>query len=296
MKKLLPVFLLLTAIIFLGCTSQKTIVHKLPGSVNDDYAFIPMGYAYVDNDSVEVNAFRISKFEVTNGEFVSFLEDLKNQDRMEEYYLVLPDTANWLMTGARTEPYQSHYLRHPAYARYPVVNISHEAAVLYCQWLTEKLNAGEDTVYEFHVRLPNREEWLLAAQGGSDRPYAWDSPYLKTEKGLFRANYRIIPDEILTLNHETNLPRLIDKPGEGWRGWMRHEIQLTTPVDAYWPGNSGLYNMNGNVAEMVATPGIAVGGSWQCPGYDVRNQAVMHFDNSSPFVGFRPLLLVTENE
>lgn len=296
MKKFLPSFLLLAAFIFLGCTAQKKTVYKLPKPINDNYAFISMGYAYADNDSVSVDAFWMSKYEVTNGEFVSFLEDLKLQDRMEDYNMALPDTANWIMPGNRTEPYQTHYLRHPAYARYPVVNVNHEAAVLYCQWLTKKLNREKTGDYEYLVRLPSRDEWLLAAQGGKDRPYAWDTPYLKTEKGLIRANYRMIPNEILTLNHESNLPELIEKPEEGWRGWMRHEMQLTTPVDSYWPGVSGLYNMNGNVAEMIAKPSIAVGGSWQCPGYDIRNQAVMQYDNSSPFVGFRPVLLVKERE
>jgi hypothetical protein len=66
---------------------------------------------------------------------------------------------------------------------------------------------------------------------------------------------------------------------------------ITSPVTSYSPGAYGLYNMNGNVAELVTGDSIAVGGGWRSTGYDVRNLSVMPFKGPSPDVGFRPVLV-----
>ena len=38
---------------------------------------------------------------------------------------------------------------------------------------------------------------------------------------------------------------------------------VTAPVKSYWKNNYGIYNMGGNVAEMIAEKGITKGGSWR---------------------------------
>jgi formylglycine-generating enzyme required for sulfatase activity len=68
---------------------------------------------------------------------------------------------------------------------------------------------------------------------------------------------------------------------------------MMAPVHSYDPNPYGLYNMNGNIAEMVTDSSIAVGGCWNSPGYDVRNESVMPFDKPSIFVGFRPVVFVS---
>jgi hypothetical protein len=51
--------------------------------------------------------------------------------------------------------------------------------------------------------------------------------------------------------------------------------------------------MNGNVAEMLSEPDIAAGGSWASTGYDIRNESIMAFKDASPYVGFRPIAVLT---
>ena len=53
-------------------------------------------------------------------------------------------------------------------------------------------------------------------------------------------------------------------------------------IYAYGPHRFGLYNMNGNVAEMVADRDIVVGGSWKNTGYDVRNESCLLYTSPSP--------------
>ena len=55
----------------------------------------------------------------------------------------------------------------------------------------------------------------------------------------------------------------------------------------HYPNDFGLYNVCGNVAEMVAERGIAYGGSYLDPGYDIRIDSEKRYDGPSPLIGFR---------
>jgi formylglycine-generating enzyme required for sulfatase activity len=67
---------------------------------------------------------------------------------------------------------------------------------------------------------------------------------------------------------------------------------VTAPVKSYWPNAFGVYNLNGNVAEMIAEKGIALGGSWRDTGYDVRSSSETTYKEPSPSIGFRMVLTV----
>jgi formylglycine-generating enzyme required for sulfatase activity len=84
----------------------------------------------------------MGKYEVSNGEFKLFLDNLKQTKNYESYYKYYPDTMLWNKNFAQAfhDPMTNMYNYHPAYRNYPVVNITHEAAVAYCEWLTEHVN------------------------------------------------------------------------------------------------------------------------------------------------------------
>ena len=54
-----------------------------------------------------------------------------------------------------------------------------------------------------------------------------------------------------------------------------------------YPNPYGLYNMSGNMAEMVYERGVAYGGSYRDPGYDIRIDSEKPYDAPSPLIGFR---------
>ena len=297
--RLLFIVLIMALLNMNSCTSHKNAAVHAPTDSMDRFVKIPEGIAILNADTIPVPSFWMAKYELTNGEYLEFLEDLRSNGRYQEYVKALPDSVQWKNMTSYGEPLSNHYLRHPAYKNYPVVNITHQSAQLYCEWLTEKYNNKSESGNHYVFRLPTHYEWLSAAQAGENRPYSWNSVYLREENGSFRGNFKHIPNEILSLDKETQRPVIANYPHRNMafftmdeKGNMGTNITATAPVHAYNACLSGINNMNGNVAEMIDKNGIAVGGSWNCLGFDVRNTSVLAYDKPSPFIGFRVIMIV----
>ncbi len=77
-----------------------------------------------------------SKFEVTNKQYSDFRLFLKLNKLKEQLNVAQIDTANCNENNDKEHPYIKYYLNHKAYSNHPLVNVSYEAALLYCDWLT----------------------------------------------------------------------------------------------------------------------------------------------------------------
>ena len=117
--------------------------------------------------------------------------------------------------------------------------------------------------------------------GGIESCYAWGNSLLRNKEGLFLCNYRIVGDEFISVDSANNLIVTNERLNNG--------VHITVPVHAYWPNNYGLFNVCGNVAEMINVNNIALGGSWNSTGYDVRVYSEFKYDRANPYVGFRPV-------
>lgn len=238
----------------------------------------------------------MSKYEVSNAQYNNFLNDLLAQGKNSEYKTAQIDTAGWTAHLKHGEPYATHYHSHPAYANYPVVNINQRGAENYCRWLEEQLNATADEGTTYTVRLPERKEWLRAASPDRlNMVYSWGGPYLQNKQGQKLCNFRYIGAENVHFDTETESYQVKNEfeTHMGVPGSLNNNADVTAPVESYAPNSVGVYNLNGNVAELTAS-GLACGGSWNSPGYDVRNSSAVKLETSSPFVGFRPILLVNQ--
>lgn len=91
---------------------------------------------------VTVASFYIDETEVRNVDYLDYLHWLKRvyTDYPEVYRNAIPDTLVWRRPLAYNEPYVNNYLRHPAYAEYPVVGVSWEQATDFCAWRTNRVN------------------------------------------------------------------------------------------------------------------------------------------------------------
>ncbi len=294
-KKIILVSLPVMLVCIWGFKSKDSKI-KLPKVMQKQFAFVPQGKVFNGTDTVSVQSFYMSKYEVTNQEYKEFLSALKQQGRTKDFNIAQVDSAKWTKYSGYNAPYVEYYYQHPAYNNYPVVNISIEGAKLYCEWLTKKLNA-ENPKYDYiiKVKLPNRNEWLSAANGNKvNKTYSWGSPYLRC-KGQFLCNFRVVGEENLTFDKKTRKLKvtyyLSDSNFDS--GKLSDEADITCDVHQYSPNEFGIFNLNGNVAELV-TDRVACGGSWNSLGYDVRNQSTIKYEEPSCIIGFRPILILTK--
>ena len=112
------------------------------GSVQDDVMFdwntTPV--------KQQVRSFYMDEAEVTNIEYLLYLQYLEkvfppSDDTYRKIYqAALPDTLVWRNTLGYNELLTENYLRHPAYAEYPVVGVSWRQATEYCKWRTDRVN------------------------------------------------------------------------------------------------------------------------------------------------------------
>lgn len=93
-----------------------------------------------------VMSFYIDETEVTNLMYMEYLDWLETVFPLSEpryrqiYEGALPDTLVWRNTLGYMEELTTNYLRHPAYAEYPVVGINWLQAVQFAEWRTNRVN------------------------------------------------------------------------------------------------------------------------------------------------------------
>jgi gliding motility-associated lipoprotein GldJ len=93
-----------------------------------------------------VQSFYMDETEVTNVMYLEYLDYLKsvyppeNPNYKNIYTGALPDTLVWRNRLGFNETMTNNYLRHPAYAEYPVVGVNWVQASQYAEWRTDRVN------------------------------------------------------------------------------------------------------------------------------------------------------------
>ncbi|MDC7997569.1 gliding motility lipoprotein GldJ [Gilvibacter sediminis] len=93
-----------------------------------------------------VQSFYMDETEVTNLMYLEYLDWIKsvfppeNDNYKKIYDGALPDTLVWRNRLGFNEVMTNNYLRHPAYADYPVVGVSWVQATEFSNWRTDRVN------------------------------------------------------------------------------------------------------------------------------------------------------------
>jgi formylglycine-generating enzyme required for sulfatase activity len=216
-----------------------------------------------------------SKFEVSNNNYREFLTALIKENRMSELSIAQIDTLKWNdnISTYSNNPYVDYYHKHPAYNDYPVVNVSYEAAQMYCEWLTLTYNSSPNRKFnKVKFRLPSESEWEIAAKGGDSlAKYPWKGEFLKSKKGHYLCNFAREAKDSMGIANKLN-----------------DSADITAPVNSYYPNHFGLFNLSGNIAEMISDKQFVKGGSWQSTPENLTITSKQSNDgNSKPTVGFR---------
>ena len=237
--------------------------------------FIPPGTVQI-NDTLFADICEITNLAWQEYEF--FIKS-KYGALSKEHIASLPDTLCWREKISYNEPYVIHYYRHIAYREFPVVGISYEQANAFCKWRTERVKSfltikKDFKNQNFEYRLPNKVEWEMLAESSSQ----FLSNNGKNEKGVYSLNF------------------IRYNVAEGIKKYdCVVNSDVTAPVKSYWKNRFGIYNMLGNVAEMVSEKGISKGGSWINNLEDCRVGKEMPYQKSASWLGFRCVCIKKNN-
>ena len=110
---------------------------------------------------VELPEFWIGRNEVTNADYVCFLND--PSVTVDEHWLAFDSLKCLVKRDAATRRWTTES------PSFPVVTVSLEGAEAYCSWLTRRTSV--------HHRLPTEAEWEKAARGPRSGVYDYGSTY-----------------------------------------------------------------------------------------------------------------------
>jgi hypothetical protein len=196
-----------------------------------------------------------------------------------------------------------NYNSSPQFYYFPVVNISYEGALEYCKWrtkvVTENYNkqnqidksAKEYTIFNF--RLPSMEEWIKCAAFATDTlkyPHLFTKKEIKTSINkkdiafLKLLGTNVSEKEIDDFNKYIKMD-LVFNCKRSKSNFLNFEIPYY--IWDYPSNNFGLYNMMGNVSEMVSEKDVSMGGSYRNTYEECLINNTFKYNNPSDCLGFR---------
>jgi formylglycine-generating enzyme required for sulfatase activity len=165
--------------------------------------------------------------EVTAGQFRRFVEESGHQTEAEKDG---QGSYVWNVTKQKWELDPGKNWRNPGFSQtddHPVVCVSHDDAMAFCQWLSQK----EGRTY----RLPTEAEWEFACRAGTMTLY----PNGDDPEGL------VVIANVADATLKRKFPNFTCIEGDD-------RFLYTAPVGSFAPNPLGLYDMIGNVLEWCA--------------------------------------------
>jgi len=223
--------------------------------------------------TLTVGSFYMDKYEVTNlgwREYVEWTNYVFGNTNPEIVAATLPDTTVWRDEMAYNEPYVENYFRHPAYSFYPVVGVSWDQAMAYCQWRTDRVNEKVLVSGKFIAPLPydkvgprgymTEEEIDAFLKQNADHPEYANYEKVAVELPLSVAKrYGYEGDGIASVDGEEPKVTLYRLPYE----WVRDQFVFNTEKylkSDYYPtaGKGARKDAYGNSRKISDTDGVLV--------------------------------------
>jgi formylglycine-generating enzyme required for sulfatase activity len=246
-------FVFILPVIIFSCVVKKEnfdAVRKIPTQ-----KYTPPGTVWLRD-----NLF-LDETEVSNFSYQEFLYWLKRESPAL-YTKMLPDTNCWTHSDVgNADKLISTYHTRYAYREYPVVGISYEQAIEFCNWRSDRVNEflylkslnrkhgsdsskhyGEIAPKKVKYRLPTKQEWEYAAAAGLD--------FCNFPMGYESLTYYNVPVNNTLEYHNYFIKdfKSIDKACDKL-------IEVNCPTVRVYSGKCNRYGLDqimGNVSEMVS--------------------------------------------
>jgi formylglycine-generating enzyme required for sulfatase activity len=231
------------------------------------------------------NNFYADKFEVTVQDYQLFLKERKEKGL--DNSLVMYDSTLWLRKNG-SQVNTDLYFNNPYLNSNPIVCITYSAANEFCNWLTKKYNSAQKREFKNVVfRLPTEKEFIKTAISIYDSqkihyPWGYNGLYAtNSDKKL--CNFQELSQEKLTSLKDGRID---------YEGFLPNNSIYR--VGSFAPNSFGVYDIVGNVSEMIQEDGVAMGGDFCSLGGQVRIKSKKNYKKNDITVGFRVYMEVIE--
>ena len=119
--------------------------------------------------TVQVSAFQISRYPVTNAQYQSFVDHGGYTEQWRECWS--QEGWAWRKEAQISKP--RSYGGEFDLPNHPIVGVSWYEASAFCRWLTLRFRESGGLLENREIRLPTEAEWEKAARGEDGRMYPW---------------------------------------------------------------------------------------------------------------------------
>lgn len=160
---------------------------------------------------------------------------------------IYPDTLCWMRYDIHPEMHKmaAVYLSNSEYKNYPVIGVSYNQALAFCDWKTKQFKSKHPNI-QLEFYLPTELEWLYAATCNIDYyQFIDDEPSV----GEFQNKRNISVENYI----QSNTSGLITKTGFEVISNDYDGYKFTAPVKSYPPNSCDISDLQGNVSEWTST-------------------------------------------
>ncbi len=155
---------------------------------------------------------------------------------------------------------------------YPITGITYQQTQLFCDMINNLDNNGsklsKDKKYKQFYKLPTEKEWELTAKVGLN-------------KGMIDVKDSVNAEGCLLFRYSTS------NNCESTLKMLNTRGKYSVMSYDFYPDNNGIYNLFGNVAEMVEEEGISKGGSYNDFAKKCHSKEVIEYTGPKAWLGFR---------
>ena len=194
----------------------------------------------------------------------ALLDDLKKGSNFKYFDIIKTysvENTFWGLLRVRFKKvYSLDESRNPDFfsPRIPVTGISFAQAQAFCRWREEMINT--ESRVPLHIALPTIEMYRQTIPNRDS----------VNPKGCYMYN---VLDCHCEVNSKESLKQTTGK-------YLQSAVW-------FWPDDNGLYNLQGNAAEMTSTEGIAMGGSFRQYARQTFRDSQQLYDGPQDWLGFR---------